>query len=96
LVNEEWEIKAFSDSNFGGDKDTRRSVSGYVLYFMGCPISWMSRGQKSVTLSSTEAEYVALSEATTEIMFVRNLLDFIGIKVKYPIVVNVDVGRHVE
>jgi hypothetical protein len=57
---------------------------------MGCPIVWRSKQQQSVTLSSTEAEYVALSEATKEIKFVTQVLESIGIKVKYPIIVHVD------
>jgi hypothetical protein len=57
---------------------------------MGCLIAWRSRSQKSVTLSSTEAEYVACSEAATEIIYVRNILEFCGLKIEYPILVNVD------
>ena len=86
----EWKIIAFSDSDFGGDKETRISIAGFILYLMDVPISWRSKGQKSVTLSSSEAEYVALSEATKEIKFVYQLLVGIGIKVKLPIIVRVD------
>ena len=57
---------------------------------MGVPISWRSKGQKSVTLSSSEAEYVALSEAAKEIKFVYQLLTGMGMKLKLPIVVCVD------
>jgi hypothetical protein len=63
-------IKGVSDSDYAGDKDMRRSVSGYLVYVNGVLISWKSRGQKSVTLSSTEAEYVALSEMCTELVFI--------------------------
>ena len=48
-----WCIKAYCDSDFAGDKDKRISVSGYCIYLMGCLISWKSKGQKHVTLSST-------------------------------------------
>ena len=85
-----WTIKGFCDSDFSGNKDTRKSVTGFIIYFMGCPIAWRARGQKSVTLSSTEAEYVAISEVVTEIMYVRNILEFLGYKVQLPIIVNVD------
>lgn len=57
---------------------------------LGCAISWKSRGQKSVTLSSSEAEYVAISELCAEIMFLKQVLEFLGIKVKLPIIVRVD------
>ncbi len=86
----EWLIVVFSDSDFAGDKETRISISGFVLYLMGVPISWRSKGMRSVTLSSSEAEYVALSEAVKEIKFVYQLLVMMGIPVKLPIIVHVD------
>jgi hypothetical protein len=85
-----WHLTMYSDSDWAGDHDTRRSVLGYILYLMGCPIIWRSKQQQSVTLSSTEAEYVALSEATKEIKFVVQVLESIGLKVKYPVTVFVD------
>ena len=54
-----WEIKALNDSDYTEDDDTRISVTGYYLYVYGCMVSRKSRVQKSITLSSTEAEYVA-------------------------------------
>ena len=83
-------MKAYCDSDFAGDADTRRSVSGYVIYLMGCPIAWKSKGQKNVTLSSTEAEYVAVSEISSEILFLKGLLEFLGLDIDYPIHVHVD------
>ena len=55
-----WVLKALSDSDFASDKETRISVFGYVIYFCGIPISSRSKGMKSVVLSTTEAEYLAL------------------------------------
>lgn len=83
-------ITAFCDSDYAGDKDTRLSVTGFVIYIANTPISWRSRGQKSVTLSSSEAEYVALSEVCAEILFVKQLCEFLNMKVKLPIQVMVD------
>jgi hypothetical protein len=88
--NGNWSMRAFCDSDFAGDKDTRRSITGFIIYLYGSPIAWRSRSQKSVSLSSTEAEYVALSEVATEIIFIKDILEFMGIEVKVPIVVNVD------
>ena len=39
-----WTLEVFSDSDYSGDKDTRRSVSGYVIYFNGSPNAWRSKG----------------------------------------------------
>ena len=87
---EYWTMVAFSDSDYGTDPVKRISISGYVLYLMGVPICWRSKGQKSITLSSTEAEYIAMSECAKEIKFVHQLLTSMGIVVKSPIVVRVD------
>jgi len=60
-------IEVFCDSDYAGDKETRVSVSGYILYLCNVPVAWRSKGQKSVTLSSSEAEFVSLSEAAKEV-----------------------------
>ena len=86
----EWEMICFSDSDFAGDKETRISVAGFILYVMGVPVSWKSKGMKSVTLSSTEAEFVALSEAAKEVKFVYQLMESVNLKVRLPIVIRVD------
>jgi hypothetical protein len=57
-------IEAYSDSEFAGDRETRASVYGFVTLICGAPISWKSKSSKSVTLSSTEAEYFAASETS--------------------------------
>jgi len=85
-----WTMTMYSDSDYASDKETRVSVTGYILFLMGVPIVWKSKAQRSVTLSSSEAEYVALSEAAKEVKFVYQLLTSIGIKVKLPITIRVD------
>jgi len=57
---------------------------------MGVPISWKSRTQRNVTLSSSEAEFVALSEVANKIKFIIQVLLSIGIEVELPIIVHVD------
>uniref|UniRef100_A0A7S2RXH7 Reverse transcriptase Ty1/copia-type domain-containing protein n=1 Tax=Eucampia antarctica TaxID=49252 RepID=A0A7S2RXH7_9STRA len=90
-----WTLKAFCDGNWEGCSDYRKDITGYCIYFMGCLVAWNSRGQKNVTLSSSEAEYVVLSEVYCEIMFMRMILEFMGVKVKKPITVNCDTFRTV-
>ena len=85
-----WEMYGFSDSDYSGDRATRLSITGFIIYVLGVAVSWKSKAQRSVTLSSTEAEYVALSETSAEIMFLKQVLEFLGFEVKYPIVVHVD------
>ena len=88
--DEEWELTVYSDSDWAGDKDTRVSVTGYCILLQGVVISWKSKGQKSVALSSSEAELVALSEAVKEVKFIAQLLQSMGMKVKLPIICRVD------
>ena len=63
---------------------------GYVLYVKRVPVRWKSKAQRSVTLSSTEAKWIALLESTKEIIFVLQLPKSLEIKVKLPITVRVD------
>ena len=85
-----WVLKALSDSDFASDKETRISVYGSVIYFCGIPIAWRSKGMKSVVLSTTEAEYMALSEVVKELKFIVQLLQTMNIRVELPITVHVD------
>jgi hypothetical protein len=80
----------FCDSDWAGDSETRISVTGFILYLMNVPVCWWSKSQKGVTLSSTEAEYVAMSEAVKEIKFIYYLLRDISIEVELPIIVKTD------
>ena len=57
-----WALKALSDTDFVSEKETRISIYGYIIYFCAIPIAWRSKGMKSVVLSTTEAEYMTLSE----------------------------------
>ena len=85
-----WNLKVFCDSDWAGDPETRISVTGFIVYLMNVPICWRSKAQKGVTLSSSEAEYVAISEAVKEIKFVYYILRDIGIKLDVPIIVKTD------
>ena len=67
-------LSAFYDSDYAGNVDTRRSTSWYLLFLNNGPISWYSKRQKSVALSATEAEYIAMCEASTEITWMRHFL----------------------
>ena len=85
-----WVLKALGDSDFASDKETRISIFGYVIYFCGIPIAGRSKGKKSVVLSTTEAEYMALSEVVKELKFIVQLLQTMNITVELPITVHVD------
>jgi hypothetical protein len=67
-------LQAYSDADWGGDIIDRKSFSGYVLLLAGGPVSWSSKKQTSVALSSTEAEYISMCHATKEVLWFQNLL----------------------
>ena len=78
-------LKGVSDSEFAGDRNIRKSVYGYIIYYCGAPISWKSKAGQSVTLSSTEAEYYAASETAKELVFVSNLPKSMKVNYESPV-----------
>lgn len=68
------ELVGYSDSDFAGDLDTRKSNTGYIFLMNGGPVTWSSRRQSTVALSTTESEYMAASEAAKEILWLRQFL----------------------
>lgn len=71
--NFKFNIDSYSDADYAGDIETRRSTSGFVFLINETPICWASQRQKSVSLSTTEAEYIAASEAVKELVWVKSL-----------------------
>ena len=71
-------IEGYSDADWAGDVDTRRSTSGYAFMMNGGCISWRSKKQRTVALSSTEAEYMARFEATKEAVWLKMFLGELG------------------
>jgi hypothetical protein len=72
------DIHGWCDSDYAADKPTRRSTTGYVFFVAGGPVSWKAMLQKCVTLSSTEAEYYAITHAAREAVWLRRLLLELG------------------
>ena len=68
----------YCDADYAGDLQSRRSTSGFVFLHLGGPISWASRRQPCVELSTTEAEFVAAAEATKEAVWLQQLLSELG------------------
>ena len=90
MSNGIWQLEVLSDSDFVNDKETRISAYGYIVFFCGVPIAWKIKSMKSVVLSTTEAEYVVISEVVKEIKFLSQLLRSMEIKVPLPIKIKVD------
>lgn len=78
-------LVCFSDSDWAGDNVDRKSTSGFIINFFGNLVFWKTMKESIVTKSSTFAEYVALSEAISELLFVKELIKFFNVEIKMPI-----------
>jgi hypothetical protein len=73
-------VIGYVDSDYAGDLDKRRSLTGFVFTLSGCAISWKATLQSTVALSTTEAEYMAAAEAVKEAIWLRGLVSDLGLQ----------------
>lgn len=66
-------ITAFADADWAGDRDSRRSTTGYLFMLSGAPISWNCRLQPTIALSSTEAEYMVIGDSVREAIWLNRV-----------------------
>jgi hypothetical protein len=83
-------LVGWSDADWAGDAVKRRSTGGYVFQVHGSTVSWSSKRQATVALSSTEAEYMAATQATKEAIWLRALLKDLTVQVDGPTTVYED------
>jgi hypothetical protein len=82
-------LTGYADSDWAGDTD-RRSTTGYLFEVYGATVSWVTKKQSTVSLSSTEAEYVALATAAAELIWMKRLLQEMGVIFSGPVIMNED------
>ena len=73
-------LDGYSDADMAGDCDSRKSTSGFLMTFAGGAVSWQSKLQKCVALSTTEAEYIAVTEACKEALWMKRFLHELGLE----------------
>eukprot|EP00253_Pinus_taeda_P034144 PITA_34144 len=78
-LNRVLDICGFVDADWAGDLDQRRSTSGYLFNLFGGAVSWMSKKQFVVALSTTEAEYMAATQASKEAIWLQRLCSSMGL-----------------
>uniref|UniRef100_A0ABD2X129 Reverse transcriptase Ty1/copia-type domain-containing protein n=1 Tax=Trichogramma kaykai TaxID=54128 RepID=A0ABD2X129_9HYME len=83
-------LVVFSDADYAADIDTRRSTSGYVCMMNDGCVAWSSKRQSIVSLSTTEAEFIAAAEAAKEVIWLRKLLGDLEHGCAEPTVINID------
>ncbi|GAU27929.1 hypothetical protein TSUD_160240 [Trifolium subterraneum] len=78
-TSENLKLHGWSDSDYAGDLDDRKSTYGYVFMLGSGAISWSSKKQPIVTLSTTEAEFIAAASCACQSLWLRNVLSHLGI-----------------
>ena len=68
------DLVSYSDANWGSRLSDRHSISGYIIYFCGIPITWKSSKQKCIALSSMESEFIALTQSVKELIWYSRIL----------------------
>src|ERR1700678_431442 len=81
---------AFVDADYGGCKDTRRSTSGHIFTMAGGPVTWSSKRQATVALSTVKAEYVAMSRCAQQMVWMQNWLSEVKMRFSTPSILRGD------
>ena len=87
LYGEGSSLTGYSNAKWAGDLDGRKSTSGYVFTMSGAAVSWMSKMQNCVALSTAESDYMALSMAAQESVWLESLLHEMNEKSKEQIMI---------
>jgi hypothetical protein len=77
---DEGQLRAYADSDYAGDVDDRKSTSGFVFMLGTGVVSWSSKKQPVVTLSTTEAEFIAVASCACQGVWLRRILGNIGLE----------------
>lgn len=90
MQKDELKLVGYTDSDFGGDQVERKSTSGNILFMNTTPISWSSKKQTIVALSSCEAEYVAGCHSVCHGVWLNEVLKDLKVQIERPFVLQMD------
>lgn len=82
-AQEEDALEGYVDADYAGNVDTRKSLSGFVFTLYGTTISWKANQQSVVTLSTTQAEYIAFVEGVKDAIWLKGMIGELGITQEY-------------
>ena len=83
-------LKAFTDADWAGSVDDRKSTSGATFFLGNCLVSWLSKKQSSILLSTIQDEYIAAASCCTQVIWMKQTLEYILIKYEDLIVISCD------
>src|SRR5271156_5944418 len=87
---QELTLTAYTDADWAGDIDDRKSTSGGAFYIGECLVAWLSKKQSSISLSTAEAEYIAAAACCTQVLWMKQTLQDVHIQFEDPILILCD------
>ena len=90
FTGDDLRVYGYSDADWAGDLDSRRSTTGYVIYAAGGPIAWQSKLQSTIAVSTMEAEYMAAFGAIQELIWTKGVLSEMGFDYIDPMILHMD------
>ena len=89
-TGDDLKVYAYSDADWAGDLDSRRSTTGYVVYAAGGPIAWQSKLQTTIAVSTMEAEYMAAFGAIQELIWTKGVMSELDFDYVGPMILHMD------
>ncbi|XP_037957719.1 secreted RxLR effector protein 161-like [Teleopsis dalmanni] len=96
LNSSDTELVMYCDADWGNDSDTRRSISAWIAFINGGPVSWSSRRQSVTATSTTEAEFLSICAATKAVVWLRKLTSDVNCKQYGATIINCDNQKAIE
>ena len=83
-------FKSFTDAYWEGSVDDWNITSGAAFFLGNCLVSWLSKKQSSISLSTSEAEYIVVASCCTQVIWMKQKLEYLLVKYEHPIIINCD------